>query len=139
MLQAKTNSSPLILQNGRSILGDSMYKIITADIFDPSELLNSVDLSTEHKIVDLKDQIEASVVIWQRKICNKLSWGSGVSLEKREEFEERAQTVLLILEHKFPGVPQSSLDISKIQYNKVPREPHFPARLATVPVLLFAP
>jgi hypothetical protein len=60
-------------------------------------------------------------------------------LEKREEFEERAQTVLLILEHKFPGVPQSSLDISKIQYNKVPREPHFPARLATVPVLLFAP
>ncbi|PUZ55385.1 hypothetical protein GQ55_5G208300 [Panicum hallii var. hallii] len=105
-------------KNGRSILGDSMYKIITADIFDPSELLNSVDLSTEHKIVDLKDQIEASVVIWQRKICNKLSWGPGVSLEKREEFEERAQTVLLILKHKFPGVPQSSLDISKIQYNK---------------------
>ncbi|KAF8675733.1 hypothetical protein HU200_003994 [Digitaria exilis] len=105
-------------KNGRSILGDSMYKIITGDIFDPNELLNSVDLSTEHKIVDLKDQIEASVVIWQRKICNKLSWGGGVSLEKREEFEERAQTVLLILKHKFPGTAQSSLDISKIQYNK---------------------
>ena len=42
-------------------------------------------------------------------------------MEKREEFEERAQTVLLILKHKFPGVPQSSLDISKIQYNKVPK------------------
>ncbi|KAK8453359.1 hypothetical protein SEVIR_5G271000v4 [Setaria viridis] len=105
-------------KNGRSILGDSMYRIITGDIFDPNELLNSVDLSTEHKIVDLKDQIEASVVIWQRKICNKLSWGSGVSLEKREEFEERAQTTLLILKHKFPGIPQSTLDISKIQHNK---------------------
>lgn len=108
------------MQNGRSILGDSIYKIITDDIFDPNELLKSVDLSTEHKIVDLKDRIEASVVIWHRKICHKLSWGhAGVSLGKREEFEERAQTALLILKHKFPGLPQSSLDISKIQYNTV--------------------
>ncbi|KAG8077527.1 hypothetical protein GUJ93_ZPchr0007g6006 [Zizania palustris] len=105
-------------KNGRSSLGDSIYKCITDDHFDPNELLDSIDLSTEHKIVDLKDRMEASVVIWQRKICNKLSWGPGVSLEKREQFEERAQTVLLILKHKFPGVPQSSLDISKIQYNK---------------------
>ncbi|XP_006646196.1 rop guanine nucleotide exchange factor 9 [Oryza brachyantha] len=105
-------------KNGRSSLGDSIYKCITDDYFDPNELINSVDLSTEHKIVDLKDRIEASVVIWQRKICNKLSWGPGVSLEKREQFEERAQTVLLILKHRFPGVPQSSLDISKIQYNR---------------------
>nr|ACN31269.1 unknown [Zea mays] len=105
-------------KNGRSILGDSMYKIITDDVFDPNELLQSVDLSTEHKIVDLKDRIEASVVIWHRKISNKLSWGpAGVSLEKREEFEERAQTALLILKHRFPGIPQSALDISKIQYN----------------------
>ena len=110
------------MQNGRSILGDSIYKIITDDIFDPNELLQSVDLSTEHKIVDLKDRIEASVVIWHRKICHKLSWApAGVSLEKREEFEERAQTALLILKHRFPGIPQSSLDISKIQYNTVPR------------------
>jgi hypothetical protein len=97
-----------------------MYKIITDDVFDPNELLQSVDLSTEHKIVDLKDRIEASVVIWHRKISNKLSWGpAGVSLEKREEFEERAQTALLILKHRFPGIPQSALDISKIQYNTV--------------------
>ncbi|XP_062206489.1 rop guanine nucleotide exchange factor 12-like [Phragmites australis] len=105
-------------KNGRSSLGDSIYKVITDDLFDPNELLNSVDLSTEHKIVDLKDRIEASVFIWKRKICNKLSWGPGVSLEKREQFEERAQTVLLILKHRFPAIPQSSLDISKIQYNK---------------------
>lgn len=108
------------MQNGRSILGDSIYKIITDEIFDPNELLNSVDLSTEHKVVDLKDRIEASVVIWRRKICNKLSW---VSLEKREQFEERAQTVLLVLKHRFPGLPQSSLDISKIHHNKVQKEP----------------
>lgn len=49
----------------------------------------------------------------------KSTWGAGVSMEKREQFEERAETILLIIKHRFPGIPQSSLDISKIQYNKV--------------------
>ncbi|KAJ0975526.1 hypothetical protein J5N97_017491 [Dioscorea zingiberensis] len=37
---------------------------------------------------------------------------------KREQFEDRAETILLMLKHRFPGIPQSSLDMSKIQYNK---------------------
>lgn len=81
------------------------------------------DLSTEHKVLDLKNRIEQSVIIWQRKMHHKdhgkSSWGSGVSLEKRELFEERAETILIILKQRFPGISQSALDISKIQYNKV--------------------
>lgn len=49
----------------------------------------------------------------------KSSWGQAISLEKREIFEVRAQTILLLIKQKFPGIPQSSLEISKIQYNKV--------------------
>ncbi|KAJ1689830.1 hypothetical protein LUZ63_013985 [Rhynchospora breviuscula] len=111
-------------KNGKAILGDAMYKIIGEEFFDPDELLSSVDLSSEHKILDLKNRIEASVVIWRRKMNNKDSkspWGSvasGVSQEKREQFEDRAETLLLILKHRYPGIPQSSLDISKIQENK---------------------
>ncbi|XP_072971957.1 rho guanine nucleotide exchange factor 8-like [Typha angustifolia] len=107
-------------KNGRASLGDSIYRSITFDVFDPEEFLSSLDLSTEHKIVDLKNRIEASTVIWKRKMHNKDAkspWGSAVSLEKREQFEERAKTILLILKHRFPGIPQSALDISKIQYN----------------------
>lgn len=81
-----------------------------------------MDMSSEHKILDLKDRIEASVVIWKRKMHakdGKSSWGSTISFEKREMFEERAELILLILKQRFPGIPQSKLDISKIQYNKV--------------------
>ncbi|CAL9084588.1 Rop guanine nucleotide exchange factor 1 [Musa troglodytarum] len=108
-------------KNGRASLGDSLYRNITDDDFDPEEFLSSVDLSTEHKILDLKNRIEASVIIWKRKMHNKdgkSAWGSAVSMEKREQFEERAETILLILKHRFPGIPQSDLDINKIQYNK---------------------
>lgn len=79
-------------------------------------------LSSEHKIVELKNKIEASVVIWKRKMIyknEKSSWSSAVSMEKREIFEDRAETILLILKHRYPGIPQSALDISKIQYNRV--------------------
>ncbi|GJN40602.1 hypothetical protein PR202_gb29846 [Eleusine coracana subsp. coracana] len=100
----------LVAQVLKAVMAINADVITEMDI--PEEYIESLP---KHKIVDLKDRIEASVVIWQRKFCNKLSW---VSLEKREQFEERAQTVLLILKHRFPGVPQSSLDISKIQHNK---------------------
>ncbi|KAI3992645.1 hypothetical protein MKX01_007967 [Papaver californicum] len=109
-------------KNGRASLGDSIYRSITDESFDPGEFLSTlVDLSSEHKILDLKNRIEASIVIWKRKMTNKDSkstWSSAVSLEKREIFEDRAETILLLLKHRFPGIPQSSLDISKIQFNK---------------------
>ncbi|KAH6833659.1 RHO guanyl-nucleotide exchange factor 12 [Perilla frutescens var. hirtella] len=108
-------------KNGRASLGDAMYKSITDDFFDPDVFLSSVDLSSEHKILDLKNKIEASVVIWERKMNAKDSkspWGSAVSMEKREIIEDRAETILLILKHRFPGIPQSDLDISKIQCNR---------------------
>ncbi|KAF5466606.1 hypothetical protein F2P56_016518 [Juglans regia] len=108
-------------KNGRASLGDSIYKNITVEFFDPGQFLSTMDLSSEHKIIDLKNRIEASIVIWKRKMNHKdgkSGWGSAVSLEKRELFEERAETILLLLKHQFPGTPQSALDISKIQYNR---------------------
>ncbi|KAL9224507.1 hypothetical protein vseg_000533 [Gypsophila vaccaria] len=108
-------------KNGRASLGDLIYKSITDEFFDPDTLLSFTDLTSEHKVLDLKNRIEASVVIWKRKMNIKevkSSWSSAISMEKRELFEERAETMLLILKHNFPGLPQSSLDISKIQFNK---------------------
>ncbi|KAK4361902.1 hypothetical protein RND71_017143 [Anisodus tanguticus] len=108
-------------QNGRASLGDSIYRSITDEFFNPDYFLSTMDLSSEHKILDLKNRIEASVIIWRRKMNakdGKSAWSSAISMEKRELFEERAETILLILKHRFPGIPQSSLDISKIQYNR---------------------
>ncbi|CAH8286074.1 unnamed protein product [Eruca vesicaria subsp. sativa] len=107
-------------KNGKTILGDFLYKIITDEQFDPDYFLSFLDLSTEHKVLDLKNRIEASMVIWKRKMNQKekdgrSQWGSSVSLEKRELVEVRAEAVLVMLKQQFPGIRQSSLDVSKIK------------------------
>ncbi|GLU14497.1 hypothetical protein SLE2022_310620 [Rubroshorea leprosula] len=48
----------------------------------------------------------------------KSGWGSAIKMEKRKLFEQKAETILLIIKQRFPGVPQSALDISKIQFNR---------------------
>uniref|UniRef100_A0A1J3EIM7 Rop guanine nucleotide exchange factor 11 n=1 Tax=Noccaea caerulescens TaxID=107243 RepID=A0A1J3EIM7_NOCCA len=104
-------------KNGRASLGDVIYRIITVENFDADQFLIEMDLSSEHKIIDLKNRIEASIVIWKRKMVQKDTkspWGSTVSIEKREQFEERAETILLLLKQGYPGISQSGLDISKI-------------------------
>lgn len=92
------------------------------DSFDPIQFLSVMDFSTEHKVLDFKNRIEASILIWKRKMNQKdgwTPWSSGVSSGKRELFEVRAETILLLLKQQFPGLAQSSLDISKIQENRV--------------------
>lgn len=42
-----------------------------------------------------------------------------VDADKRDLFAERAESLLHSLKQRFPGLPQTSLDMSKIQYNKV--------------------
>ncbi|XP_047946717.1 rho guanine nucleotide exchange factor 8-like isoform X1 [Salvia hispanica] len=110
-------------KNGKECIGESLYRIITDEHFDdPLQFISNLGLQSEHEILDFKDKIEACVVIWRRKMNYKdakSAWGGpSVSLEKREIFEERAHTVLLIIKQKFPSIPQSTLEISKIQCNK---------------------
>uniref|UniRef100_A0A0D3AD73 PRONE domain-containing protein n=1 Tax=Brassica oleracea var. oleracea TaxID=109376 RepID=A0A0D3AD73_BRAOL len=110
-------------KKGRVSLGDTIYRMLTLDMFDAEQFLLEMDLSSEHKILELKNKIEASVVIWKRKIVqkdNKSSspFSTNLSMEKRQLLEERAATILFLLKQVFPGISQSTLDISKIQFNK---------------------
>ncbi|KAG9160588.1 hypothetical protein Leryth_023996 [Lithospermum erythrorhizon] len=97
-------------KNGRSTLGDLFYKSITVDFFDPDQFLGTMDLTSEHKVLDLKNKIEASMVIWRRKLIKTDAWGRGSSLKTAETIPTHLA--------KFPGLPQFSLDISKIEHNK---------------------
>ncbi|XP_051147212.1 rop guanine nucleotide exchange factor 1-like [Andrographis paniculata] len=119
-------------KKGKDCLGDIIYRYVTADQFSPECLLDCLNLSSEHHTLDVANRIEAAVHVWKLKDrkkhskCNKSKrklWGDKVKGfvtegEKSLCLAQRAETLLQSLRLRFPGLPQTALDMSKIQYNK---------------------
>ncbi|KAG0590540.1 hypothetical protein KC19_1G107600 [Ceratodon purpureus] len=117
-------------KNGKSSLGDTIYKHLSADNFSADHLLSMVDLSSEHSQLEVANRLETAILVWRRKIQSKhsnaaakSSWGMMKELvvadeNRREQIADRAESMLLSLKLKFPGLPQTALDMNKIQYNK---------------------
>lgn len=118
------------MQNGKSSLGDVIYKHLSSDNFSAEQLLSMVDLSSEHSQLEVANRLETAILVWRRKIQSKhsnvaakSSWGLMKDLvadeNRRELIADRAESMLLSLKLRFPGLPQTALDMNKIQYNKV--------------------
>ncbi|KAL1833297.1 hypothetical protein ACET3Z_002948 [Daucus carota] len=119
-------------KNGKACLGDTVYRYITADQLSPECLLDCLDLSSEHQTLEVANRIEAAVHVWklkyQRKHSNYIkskhsSWSGKVKglvndAGKNHVLAQRAESLLHILKMRYPGLPQTALDMHKIQYNK---------------------
>ncbi|GMI71377.1 hypothetical protein HRI_000807000 [Hibiscus trionum] len=119
-------------KNSRASLGDLIYRYISSDMFTPECLLDCLDLSSEHQAIEISNRVEASIYLWRKKSnskpvgttrsSSKSSWDLVKDLmidaDKREMLADRAESLLICLKQRFPGLPQTTLDMSKIQYNK---------------------
>ncbi|XAR68887.1 hypothetical protein NMG60_11000291 [Bertholletia excelsa] len=120
-------------KNGRTSLGDLIYRYISSEQFSPECLLDCLDLSSEHQALDIANRVEASIYVWRRRSSSKplnstnrssskSSWEMMkelvIDMDKRELLADRAESLLLCLKQRFPGLHQTTLDMSKIQYNK---------------------
>ncbi|XP_031395932.1 rop guanine nucleotide exchange factor 7-like [Punica granatum] len=120
-------------KNARASLGDIVYRYITSDQFYPDCLLDCLDVSSEHQAIEIANRVEASVFLWRKRTSkpnssihtrsnSKSSWELVKELvtdsDKRELFADRAESLLHCLKQRFPGLPQTTLDVCKIQFNK---------------------
>ncbi|XP_076953345.1 rop guanine nucleotide exchange factor 7-like [Bidens hawaiensis] len=121
-------------KNGRACLGDVIYRYITSEQFTAECLLDCLDLSSEHVALEIANRVEASIYVWRKRVHSrpnlqhpnrsaaKASWDMVKDLMadgyKRDSLADRAESLLLCLKHRFPGLTQTALDISKIQHNK---------------------
>ncbi|KAF5745789.1 Rho guanyl-nucleotide exchange factor 1 [Tripterygium wilfordii] len=119
-------------KSGKACLYDVIYRYITAEKFSPESLLDCLDFSSEHHTLEVANRIEAAVHVWKQKYlrkhmkhmkCRRSSWGGKVKAlvsvsEKNHFLAQRAECLLQSLRLRFPGLPQTALDMNKIQYNK---------------------
>ncbi|KAJ3690824.1 hypothetical protein LUZ61_019988 [Rhynchospora tenuis] len=124
-------------KSGKLCLGEIIYRYITADQFSPDCLLDCLDLSSEHHTLEIANRIEAAVHVWRLKGNKKQSpskpkpkpkkqsssWGGKVKglvgdTDRSTLLSQRAEGLLLSLRLRYPRLPQTVLDMNKIQYNK---------------------
>ncbi|KAM1246065.1 hypothetical protein TB2_042349 [Malus domestica] len=119
-------------KSGKACLGEIIYRFIAADRFSPECLLDYLDLSSEYTTLEIANRIEAAAHIWKQKHVKphltrvnsaKSSWGGKVKgfvsdIEKSKLLGYRTDTLLQNLKRRFPGLPQTALDMNKIQYNR---------------------
>ncbi|KAI3499289.1 hypothetical protein L1887_35084 [Cichorium endivia] len=124
--QAYLESLP---KSGKACLGDIIYRYITAEKFSPEHLVECLDLSSEHHTLEVVNRVEGAIYAWKLKGHKKHSkqkhstWsgkvkGFVIDGDKNTYLAQRAETLLHTLRLRFPGLPQTSLDMTKIQYNK---------------------
>nr|GMD03794.1 rop guanine nucleotide exchange factor 1-like [Ipomoea batatas]GME09601.1 rop guanine nucleotide exchange factor 1-like [Ipomoea batatas] len=120
-----TDSLP---KSGKEALGEILYQYITTDQLS-SEGLDCFDLSSEYTVLEMANRIEAAMHVWRQKYQKKKlnpgkkSWGDAVKglvayTERDRQLSQRAETLLTCLKLNFPDLPQTTLDMNKIQYNR---------------------
>ncbi|GER57239.1 Rop guanine nucleotide exchange factor [Striga asiatica] len=119
-------------KNVKTSLGDLIYENITSDQFSPDCMLDCLDLASDHHALDIAERLEVAIHSSHHKANlhgthkssnSKSSWEFVKDLvsndaDKSEQFSERAGSLLVRLKSRFPGLPRTKLDKSKIQHNK---------------------
>ncbi|KAK3004087.1 hypothetical protein RJ639_017887 [Escallonia herrerae] len=129
--KASNLSSPLYLvPSGRASLGEDLYRILTADSTSAKDMLNSLYLKSEHSALDAINRLEAAVFAWKGRISEQASGKSPVriswsfikdpisELDKTEYLLKQAEALLQQLKTYYPNLPQTFLDVTKVQYGK---------------------
>ncbi|CAN1127518.1 Rop guanine nucleotide exchange factor 1 [Linum perenne] len=115
-------------KNAEACLGEKIHGYLAADNFSPDSLLDYLDLSPEFTTLEVANRIEAASHTWNQKYHRKYiaggvrstTWTGKLKHEspKCKMLAARAENLLRCLRLRFPDLPQTSLDMSKIQHNR---------------------
>nr|XP_004300543.2 PREDICTED: rop guanine nucleotide exchange factor 14 [Fragaria vesca subsp. vesca] len=117
-------------KSGKASLGEELYKVLTAESSSAEEMLNSLNIKSEHNALEVINRLEAAVFSWKEKITEQESGRSPVriswsfikdpmsEIDKMESLLDRAERLLHQLKNRYHNLPQTFLDVTKIQYGK---------------------
>lgn len=117
-------------KSGIASLGEEIYRLITAVPYSIEETLLSMNLKSEHAVLEALNRLEGALFAWKQKISDEeikrspirypwhLARNNESVVGKMEVWMERADTLVRLLKNRFPNLPQTFIEVTKIQYNK---------------------
>ncbi|EXC31040.1 Rop guanine nucleotide exchange factor 1 [Morus notabilis] len=125
-----------LAKSGKASLSDDLFTVLTADQSSSAEeMLNSLNIKSEHNALETVNGLEAAAFSWRERIRQtqqvsgnspvRTSWSTFMIKDPVSEHDEmellldRAEVLAQQLKTRYPNLPQSFLDATKIQYGKV--------------------
>ncbi|XP_039122778.1 rop guanine nucleotide exchange factor 14-like isoform X1 [Dioscorea cayenensis subsp. rotundata] len=117
-------------KSAKASLGEDLYHAITAEFGSVEDIMLSLNLKSEHCVLETVNRLEAAVFAWKHKISEdsnkrapvRYPWyfkkGLGSELENMEMAIEKAEMLIGLLKTRFPNLPQTFIDLTKVRNNK---------------------
>lgn len=117
-------------KSGKECLGEELYKMLTAELTNARDIIDLLNLQSEHSALETINKLEAAILSWKDRIAEQSSGKSPVrtswsfmkdslsEMDKMEILLNRAEALLQQLKIRYPNLPQTFLDVVKIQYGK---------------------
>ncbi|WOL09495.1 rop guanine nucleotide exchange factor 14 [Canna indica] len=117
-------------KSGKASLGVDIFHVVAAESIPVEEVLVSLNMETEHAVLDMVNRLEGAIYAWKQRISNetvkkspmRYRWSfvkeNGLEVEKLAVYLERTEALLRLLKIRFPDLPRSFIDVTKVQYNK---------------------
>lgn len=112
-------------------MSEELYKILTSESGPAENMLNQLNLKSDHDVLEAINRLEAAIFSLKEKYTEqsgnkspvRTSWpfvkDPTAGIDKLKLLTDRAEVLLQLLKSKYPNHPQTFLDVSKIQYGKV--------------------
>ncbi|KAL3498095.1 hypothetical protein ACH5RR_040827 [Cinchona calisaya] len=117
-------------KSGKASLGEELYKILAAESIPAGDMINSLNLESEHSALQAINKLEGAMFAWKEMIKDHVgeesparsSWSFGKDpvseLDKVEFLLNRAELLRQQLKTRYTNLPPTFLDAVKIQYGK---------------------
>ncbi|KAK1367689.1 Rop guanine nucleotide exchange factor 14 [Heracleum sosnowskyi] len=117
-------------KSGKANLGEDLYSNLTAESPTVEEVLHALNLKSEHRALEVINRLEAAAIAWKQRMLEQstnqspiqTSWSflkdSESEMDKMEYLLNQTESLVQEIKSRFPKLPQSFLDVKKIQYGK---------------------
>ncbi|KAK1286431.1 Rop guanine nucleotide exchange factor 1 [Acorus calamus] len=116
--------------SGKGSLGEDVYKVLTSRWSSMEEILSLLSLKSEHAILLTVNRLETAVFAWKQRVSdgantrsplwNPWSYVRDARLDhdRMGNLSDRAEVLLQQLKNRFPNLPPTFLDVTRVHYNK---------------------
>ncbi|XP_019445181.1 PREDICTED: rop guanine nucleotide exchange factor 14-like isoform X2 [Lupinus angustifolius] len=124
------NIKDALEKSGKANLGHELHKVLTTESSSGEDMLKSLNLISEHSALEVINRLEAAIFSWKERNSEQFTGKSPVrtswsfvkdpmsEVDKMELLWERAETLLKLLKTRYPSIPQTFLDATKVQSGK---------------------